>query len=190
MGDYGMLCNNDIIDYLLLQLSYQSSVSMELVSYICQISLLYKDAHDSRPLARSNDNKEVPDQLAAQKIDQTFLDLLSKEESKLRFTQMILSHIRSLPLELGKRDVDCKLVDKLCRNFLGEKDTLLPANKESIAAINFFWLLQTHCNHISDSPYILEEVVDYVITNSHSTNSQRKYPFYCRLLASTIQVFL
>ena len=103
---------------------------------------------------------------------------------------MILSHIRSLPLELDKRDVDCKLVDKLCRNFLGEKDTLLPANKEPIVAINFFWLLQTHCNHISDSPYILEEVVDYAITNSHSTNSQRKYPFYCRLLASSIQVFL
>ena len=50
--DYGMLCNNDIVDYLLLKLSYQSSVSMELVSYICQISLLYKDARDSRPLER------------------------------------------------------------------------------------------------------------------------------------------
>ena len=40
--------DDDIVDYLLSQLPYQPSIRNELVSYLCQVSMLCKEASDTK----------------------------------------------------------------------------------------------------------------------------------------------
>jgi len=50
---------NDIIDYLLSQLPYQSSIRNELVSYLCQVSMMCKETSDTKTALYRYDFRKV-----------------------------------------------------------------------------------------------------------------------------------
>ena len=72
-----------------------------------------------------NGGKKCTFRLNNNKINHAFSDLLNNDDSKIQFTQIILSHIRTLSLEINKETVDEKLVDQLSQNVLKQKETML-----------------------------------------------------------------
>ena len=50
-------------------------------------------------------------------------------------------------------------------------------------------MLQTYASNMKNSPYILEEVTDYVAMDDKSVYRQRNYFFYCRLLTTAVHIF-
>ena len=58
-----------------------------------------------------------------------------------------------------------------------------------ITVTNLLWLLQTYGCEIEDSPYILEEITDYVEVDDKLINHKSSYFFYCRLLTTGVHIF-
>ena len=133
--------------------------------------------------------KQTSFRLTTTKINHAFLDLLSDEDSQIQFTPLILSHIRTLSLELNNETVDKKLVYRLSQNFLKQKETMLSEQYDPTIVTNFLWLLQTYAHNLKDSPYFLEEITDYLAMDDKSVHRERGYFFYCRLLTTAVHIF-
>ena len=129
-------------------------------------------------------------QLVKNKINKAFLELLNNEDSKVQFTPIILSHIRTLSLEVNRETIDRLLVNQLNQNFIKQKETILSEQTDSTIVANFLWLLQTHGRNVEDSPYILEEITDYVaMEEDNSVYRQRDCFFYTNLLTTGVHIF-
>ena len=124
------------------------------------------------------------------KIIHTFVKMLNDTDLKTQLTRLILSHIRTLSIDLDKEPGDMKLIDQLCQNFLKEKEIIMQeGNYESFILTNFLWLLHSHANKIKEAPYILEEVVDYVEDKKKYVQQKHNYFLCSRLLITTVHIF-
>ena len=116
--------------------------------------------------------------------------MLNDTDLKTQFTRLILCHIRTLSIDLEKESGDMKLIDQLCQNFLKEKEMIMQEGKdESLILTNFLWLLHSHANKIKESPYILEEVIDYVEEKKKYVQEKDNYFLCSRLLITTVHIF-
>ena len=194
-----------IIDYLLSQLQYQTSIRDKIVHHICQLAFLSTKS-------TSDDNCRM-----GNKIIQNFAKILISDDDgvlKSHMTKLILINMRSLPLnpkdQKSDEDRNCnkKLLDILCKNFLNEKQTFLhnhifhhqhlkdgdDTEAENVnVVINFLWMLHTYTNKIEDCPYILEEVVDFIEMNEANQQIKRKgernHSVLSRLLVTSVKCF-
>ena len=146
------------------------------------------DGHASS-LDNTKEKHSIPQ--TKNKITKTFEKILRGEESnQQQFTTLILSHIRTLPLDLRHQMVDRSLVKQLCKNFLKYKDAMFQQKSDDLITVtNFLWLLQTYGCEIEDSPYIFEEITDYVEVDDKLINHKSSYFFYCRLLTTGVHIF-
>ena len=127
---------------------------------------------------------------AKDKIIHAFVDMLNEDDSKSQFTKLILFHIRTLPLHLIEGTMDKKLVNHLCKNFLQEKEkTMQEEPHESTVVTNFLWMLHSNVRSIKESPYIIEEIIDYMQMRNKSVPQKLNYFLCCRLLTTCIQIF-
>ena len=115
-----------------------------------------------------------------------FYSNISKDdESKTRFTNLIILNIRELPLNLIEKSEDKKLIDLICQNFM-EAHTRDPAQEQFdwVAMSNFLWLIQSYADKIHDSPYILEEIIDHFQKRNTTANQNKEqYMFFFSLLS-------
>jgi len=124
------------------------------------------------------------------KIIHTFIKMLNDTDLQTHLTTLILSHIRTLSIDSDNEPDDMKLIDQLCQNFLKEKEIIMQeGDYESLIVTNFLWLLHSYANKIKESPYILEEVVDYVVEKKKYVQDKDNYFLCSRLLTTTVHIF-
>jgi len=116
--------------------------------------------------------------------------MLNDTDLQTHLTTLILSHIRTLSIDSDNEPDDMKLIDQLCQNFLKEKEIIMQeGDYESLIVTNFLWLLHSYANKIKESPYILEEVVDYVVEKKKYVQDKDNYFLCSRLLTTTVHIF-
>ena len=118
------------------------------------------------------------------------VNISKDDESKTRFTNLIILNIRELPLNLIDKSEDKKLIDQICQNFMEASRDIAYEQFDWVAMSNFLWLIQSYADKIHDSPYILEEIIDH-FQKRNATENQKKeqYMFFCSLLSSSIRIF-
>ena len=133
---------------------------------------------------------KTPADVTKEKIMNALVNISKDDESKTRFTNLIILNIRELPLNLIDKSEDKKLIDQICQNFMEASRDLAYEQYDWVAMSNLLWLIQSYADKIHDSPYILEEIIDHFQKKNATANQNKEqYMFFCSLLSSGIRIF-